>query len=107
MNLALMAFIVGFGFVTAALLHSMELALRGERAGFSVSFQNAGRFLAGFVYCMFVGPYIVFERGLAFWRVGGISAEVFALSFMVTLLWSFCSGIFVTQLLMAVGAVPV
>ena len=107
MNLAFMAFIVAFGFVTAALLHSAELAIRGQRTGFTVSFENAGRFLLGFVYCMFVGPYIVLERGVIFWRRGGISSELLALSFLITVLWSFCSGIFVTQLLMVSGIVPV
>ncbi len=107
MDLAMLGFIIAFGFVTSALLSTAELAFRGQRTGFAVSFSNLGPFMAGFVFCMFAGPYVVLERSLTFWRLGGITIDILALCFTISLLWSFCSGIFITQLLMILGVVPV
>lgn len=106
MNLAMVSFIVAFGFVLAAIIHNADRAIRGKEAGIILSFQNLRQFFFGFVFCMFVGPYLVLERGVTFWRFGGISFPIFLLSFAVALLWSFCSGIFVTQALMLSGVLP-
>ena len=105
-NLAFVALIVGFGFVTAAVVHNADQAIRGKTQGFAISFYSFRQFLFGFIFCMFVGPYVVLERGVTFWRYGGISSPVFAFCFLVALLWSFCSGILVTQVLMISGILP-
>ncbi|MEM9332783.1 MAG: hypothetical protein AAGA53_15780 [Pseudomonadota bacterium] len=106
-NLALVTFLIAFGFVTSALVYNANTAIKGRTSGFTVSFQSVSQFLFGFVFCMFVGPYLVLERGFTFWRFGGITFPIFLFCFGVALLWSFCSGIFVTQLLMITGIVPI
>lgn len=103
MNLALVAFLIAFGFVTSALVYNFHIAVMGKASGFVVSFYNFHQFLFGFVFCMFVGPYLVLEKGVTLWRFGGISLPILVFCCFVALLWSFCSGIFVTQVLMISG----
>lgn len=107
MNMALVAFLIAFGFVTSALVYNADVAIRGKPAGIALSSYNIAHVLFGFVFCMFVGPYIVLERSFTFWRFGGISMPVLLICGLIALLWSFCSGVFVAQLLMISGIVTV
>ena len=103
MNIALVSFIIAIGFVVSAIIHTVDRTIHGKNGGTTISFHSLRHFLFGFVFFMFVGPYVVLERGVTFWRFGGISFPVFAFSCAIALLWSFCSGIFVTQILMIAG----
>lgn len=101
----LIFFIVAFGFVTGALVNYCGGLLNAEGRGFQISFDSASQIVAGFFICMFAGPYLTMEQGLAFWRNGRLSGGVFCFAALISLLWSFCSGIFVVQLLMVLGLV--
>ncbi|MEM7069425.1 MAG: hypothetical protein AAF478_11130 [Pseudomonadota bacterium] len=107
MNFAIVIFIIACGFVTAAVLQNAQLAIRKKKSGFKIPLHSVGMFLAGFVFSMFVGPYLVMERGITFWRLGGISDGMMSVCCLVALLWSFCSGVFVTQLLLLAGVVNI
>lgn len=99
--------VIASGFVTAAMLGSFMAAINGENTGIRITMETPTKAIATFVFFMFAGPYLVASNSLKFWRGGYIPGSVLAFCGFVSLLWSFCSGILVLQLLSLSGVVSV
>ena len=100
-------FIVAAGFVSAALLWNTRFLKSGPFGNFSVKSEAPTGVLAKFVFCMFTGPYMIADNGLAIWRKGELRFSVFLICLLLAVLWSFCSGIFVVQMLVFTGVISV
>lgn len=98
-------FIVAFGFVTGALVNYLGGFLNEDGGSFRISFDTAPQILAGLFICMFAGPYLTIEKGVSFWRDGRLSNSIFCVAALISLLWSFCCGIFVVQMLWVLGLI--
>lgn len=98
-------FIIAFGFVTGALVNYAGGISAEEGTGFRIRFETPAQVVSSFFICMLAGPYLTLEKSLSFWRQGQLSSGVFCAAAMVSLMWSFCSGIFIIQLLVLSGLV--
>ena len=103
MSVVVALFVIGLGFVSAALIYTANHIIRGQPAQLIIDSTDLFKIMGAFFFCMLVGPYLTAERGMTFWRQGRISSAIFGLCGMISLLWSFCAGVFVAQLLIAVG----
>lgn len=107
MSLTIAAIVIGLGFVSAAFLYTADTALRGRPSYLVIQSPSLFKVAGTFFFCMFVGPYITAERGIVFWLEGKITNAMLAVCGVVSVLWSFCAGVFVAQLLMVTGLVQV
>lgn len=98
-------FIIAFGFVTGALVNYAGGMSAEEDSGFRIRFETPGQVVASFFICMLAGPYLTLEKGLVFWRNGRLSNGIFCAAALISLMWSFCSGIFIIQVLVLSGLV--
>ena len=103
MGLTLAGFVIALGFATAGLVCSLDQLMRGRSAMLVPSTATYTGIAGAFLFCMFSGPYIVLERGLAHWRNGTAPASLFTLCLAISLLWSFCLGVLVAQFLIGIG----
>ncbi len=100
-------FIVAAGFISAALLWNTRFLKSGSPENFDVKSEHPTGVLGKFVFCMFTGPYMIADNGLAIWKRGELRFSVFLLCLLLAVLWSFCSGIFVVQMLVLTGIISV
>ncbi|MEO0329781.1 MAG: hypothetical protein AAF217_14430 [Pseudomonadota bacterium] len=107
MNIAIAFFVVAIGFTTAALLYQADYLLRGRAGGFVISGDSLVRLGMSLVYFMFIGPYIVTAKAVGFWRQKEISFMILVFAGCVSLMWSFCSGVFITQAFAVFGLVSI
>ena len=103
----IIAMVIASGFVTAAMLGSLVAAIDGDDRGIRITTETPAKAAATFVFCMFAGPYLVASKSLKFWRDGYIPGSILAFCGFISVLWSFCSGILVLQLLSLSGVVAV
>lgn len=106
-SLAVAALVIGLGFVSAAILYTADHVIRGRPGLIMFGSPSGWQMIRMFFFCMFAGPYFTAERGLVFWSEGRIDTPILALCGLVSLLWSFCAGVFVAQLLMLIGIIQV
>lgn len=103
MSLGLASFVILLGFVSSAFLHAADGFIRGRPIELVIQTDSMTHIAKLFVYCMFLGPYIVAERSLVYWIEDRIGFSHFAIGAVLAVLWSFCAGIFVAQLLVGLG----
>lgn len=99
--------ISALGFAGSALVAYSGGLLTGETGSYQLSLDSVGSVLAGFVVCMFAGPFITVEQSISYWRDGLISGKAISFAILVSMVWSFCSGILIVQLLAYMGLVAV
>ncbi len=103
----IIAMVIASGFVTAAMLGSLAAAVGGDDRSFRITLETPSKTLATFVFCMFAGPYLIVGNALNFWKQGYIPASILAFCGFISIVWSFCSGILVLQLLSLSGIIAV
>lgn len=103
MALFLAAFVIALGFVTAGLVYTADYLFKGRIPAIVPHQPGVFGLASAFVFCMFSGPYIVLERGYWFWKSGSLSHALMATCLLISLLWSFCLGVFVAQILIGLG----
>lgn len=106
-QMSLAIFVVAAGFITSAMASYGAAMLGGKDGSFRVSFQTLASIIWGFFVCLFAGPYLTLETSMEFWRKGLLSGQVFTIAVVVTMVWSFCTGVFVIQLLAYSGIIAV
>lgn len=104
-HLALALFVILAGFVTSAMTSYGVALLEGREGGYRLSFETISSILWGFIICLVAGPFLTMEASLEFWRKGLLSLPVFSAAVAITMLWSFCTGVFVIQLLVLTGLI--
>ncbi len=98
-------FIVAFGFVTGALVNYAGGMFSDGEGGFKIRLETPGHIVGSFFVCMLAGPYLTAEKSLSFWKQGRLSNTLFCTATLISLMWSFCSGIFIIQMLVLLGLI--
>ena len=102
-----MALIPAIGFAAAGMICALlRLAIHDENRIGAFRHLPLG-VLLGFVISMFAGPWLVASLTFERWREGRLSRGLATIAPPLTLLWSFCAGVFVIELLMIIGLVAV
>ncbi len=97
------------GFVAAGLLNELHLILQKEDAennkgrGLVMRFDSPVAVTWSMFICVFAGPYLVLSQGLRFWRMRILPGSALALCSLVSVVWSFCSGVFIVEAMFALG----
>ena len=104
-ELLLILFAIGFGFVAAAIF-TFSLVIASESGkGFRISLESRWQIATGFVLCMFAGPFLTMKNSFSFWRQGLLSNQIFMVATLLSVLWSFFSGVLITEFLVFSGMV--
>jgi cytochrome c biogenesis protein CcdA len=93
-------FAIACGIAAAGLVSSLHQAIAGEVAGFRVPAGSALAVMWAVMLSLFAGPFFVISIALP----AGMATRRFALravlGVMLALVWCFCSGVVVIQLLL-------
>ncbi len=106
-NFGLVLFIIAMGFVTAAFVSSFVQPNAQEPDGLVLPLDSGPKIFALFIYCMFAGPYLVARNGLSVFVKHGLPFYMLGGCFIVSTIWSLCSGILIVQLLAIMGVIGV
>lgn len=102
-GILLAVFVVAFGFVTAAIITSVYGICFKVDEKVIISFETLQQAVLGIMFFMVSGPYLIFNNGVSLWKNGQIPTSFAGLCFAASLLWSFCLGILMIQLIMLTG----
>ena len=108
--MALVLFVIACGFVSAGLLNAIHLMIQGPQEelppnGMVLYFDTPGAIAWSMFICMFAGPYLVISHGLKLWTAGHLPSPVVGFCCLISLVWSFCSGVFIVEVIHAAGFV--
>jgi len=106
-NMPLVLFITATGFITAAILSCAVQSANREAVTLSMPVNVPLKIVLLFIYCMFAGPYLVLSNTLKILNEREVPLYMLGVGFIITLIWSMCSGIFIVQLLLVLGVVAV
>jgi hypothetical protein len=109
-QLGIVAFVLAFGFVTAGLLNALHCSFQKfdeeeERDLLVLHFDSPANIAWAVVMCVFAGPYLVAKNGLHFWKIDVLPLSALMLCGFISLIWSFCSGVFIVESALALGIV--
>ncbi|PCI03403.1 MAG: hypothetical protein COB78_10620 [Hyphomicrobiales bacterium] len=93
------------GFIVAGLVSAMHQTISGTNAQFRLSFSGPLVAIWSLFVCLFAGPYIVIKSAGVYWINGALSGAIMASCALLSMFWSFCSGIFVVQTLYIAGVI--
>lgn len=101
-------FVLACGFVSAGLLNAVHLVLQGQEEelppnGMVLYFHTPAAIAWSMFVCTFAGPYLVLSQGLRFWQLGHLPNSVLSFCAVISLVWSFCSGVFIVEIAQALG----
>ena len=106
----LILYVLAAGFVAAGLLNALHRSIAG------IDEENeVGRFLVlrfgspasiawSFLICVFAGPYLVISNGYHFWRLNVLPTSALLVCAILSMIWSFCSGVFIIESVLALSA---
>ncbi|MGB7286682.1 MAG: hypothetical protein WBC71_07115 [Salaquimonas sp.] len=106
--MSLIFFVMASGFVAAGLLNAVHITLQNAideppANGMALYFHSPPAIAWSMFVCTFAGPYLVLSQSLHFWKQGHLPFPVLALCMFLSLIWSFCSGVFIVESAIALG----
>ncbi|MBL1405647.1 MAG: hypothetical protein COC00_006640 [Rhizobiales bacterium] len=124
-NIGIVLYVIASGFVLAGLLNALHqlaqkshTSLSGENNDFGetqIDFNSAPPLMLKFgttieiiwsvVMCFLAGPYLVLIQSYRFWKTNIIPSAVFTICIFISIIWSFCSGIFVVEAGVLIGII--
>jgi len=107
-QLSIVLFVLASGFVTAALLNAIHQMLPGTETEMGqnalvLHFDSPSSIAWSAIICVFAGPYLVLSQGIYFWKRSYLPLGGLLFCGLVSVLWSFCSGVVVMESLIALG----
>ena len=103
----LFVFALAAGFVTAGLLNALHLVIQEaegvEEGAMVLYFDSPSAIAWSLVICVFAGPYVVLSRGYQFWRQDVLPPAALGFCMVISLVWSFCSGVVLFEAAAAIG----
>jgi hypothetical protein len=105
----LILYVLAAGFVAAGLLNALHQSIVG------IDEDEVGRFLVlrfdspasiawSMLICVFAGPYLVLSNGYHFWRMNVLPTSALLICAILSMIWSFCSGVFIIESVLALSA---
>ena len=105
--LGVIVFVLLSGFVVAGLLNAIHQNIykgaEDEDGLFVLYFDTPLAIFWSLIICFFAGPYLVLKNGLHYWLHDHIPLTVLAFCGVVSLIWSFCSGVFIVDAGISLG----
>lgn len=101
----ILLFILASGFIAAGFVAAMHHTVSGTSASLRLSFAGPLVAIWSLFVCLFAGPYIMIKSAGIYWSKGALSGTIMASCALLSMFWSFCSGIFVVQTLYIVGLI--
>lgn len=107
-QIVLVLLVLASGFVAAGLLNALHRSViaanEDENGGRLVLyFDTPGAIAWSMLMCVFAGPFIVLSNGLYLWRQNLIPAIGLTLCVVLSAVWSFCSGVFIVEMVAALN----
>lgn len=102
-SLMALFFSVATGFVAAGLIQSFYKLLTGNHLSFSILNTNMSRALLATPSLVFAGPAIVMRNAIRARLIEKRPSQWLALSTMLSAAWSFMSGLFLLNMLVAIN----
>jgi len=107
----IITYVLAVGFVLAGLLNAVHVAImpngEDENGHFLLYFDTPLATIWSIIICIFAGPYLVAKNGLRFWTKGLLPNTALVMCGIVTLVWSFCSGIIIVETAISLGILVV
>ena len=94
-ELMLTAYIIITGFVCSAVLSSFWQLFKSEPIGFGVSYSSWMAGIAGVIFCVFAGPFIIVRNSIRGRKIEGRPLGWVLAASGIASLWSFCTGLFI------------
>lgn len=124
-NMGIVLYVIASGFVLAGLLNALhQLAQKSHatlcdenndmsktifdinnRPLLMLKFGSTLEILWSIVMCFLAGPYLVLIQSYRFWKANIIASSVFTICIFISVIWSFCSGIFVVEAGLLIGII--
>ncbi len=98
--LAATAYVIACGFTAAGFLVSLYRTAHVDQPAFHARFDTFASALWSLALCTFAGPWILVNAALGTWRMGRLPVALVAVAALVSVVWSFCSGVVLVQLAM-------
>ena len=100
-------FILLCGFVVAGLLNAIHQNIyagnEDDEGLFVLYFDTPLSIMWSLIICFFAGPYLVLKNAFRHWSLDHIPLAVFAFCGVISVIWSFCSGVFVVEAGLSLG----
>jgi len=94
---------VATGFVVAGLLESFYRLVTNRRLRFELLGEQGNAFAFGVPALLFAGPIVVLTNAIRGRLIEGRPAQWLAMSALICTAWSFFSGMFILNVLIALG----
>lgn len=124
-NMGIVLYVIASGFVLAGLLNALHQLAQKSQSTLSsgttdlsepkfdinnapllmLKFGTTLEIIWSIVMCFLAGPYLVLIQSYRFWKASVIPSAVFTVCIFVSLIWSFCSGIFVVEVGLLMGII--
>ncbi len=105
-QLIMMLLVLASGFVAAGLLNAFHryavwVDTDEPERPMVLYFDTLPATLWSILICTFAGPYLVLANGIYFWRLNVLPPYGLAVCGILSLVWSFCSGVFIVEVTLA------
>jgi len=109
-QLGIVLFVLAAGFVAAGLLNALHCSLQNEEETeegelLVLHFDSPANIAWAVIMCVFAGPYLVIKNGFHFWKIQVLPLSALVLCGAISLIWSFCSGVFIVEAALGLGIV--
>ncbi|MCF6320658.1 MAG: hypothetical protein L3J32_02675 [Rhizobiaceae bacterium] len=104
LDLGLFTFVSAFGFVTAAIIGSFLVNLK-QLSDFRFPENPLAQWFIALPVTAFAGPYWVARESMFGMVRGGISYLIGGFGILVSVIWSFCAGVFVVEFLVLLSII--
>lgn len=74
-----------------------------EARSLMLRFGTPFEILSSIILCFLAGPYLVLIQSYRFWKTQQITTSVFTICLFVSVIWSFCTGVFVIEVGLLLG----
>lgn len=111
--MSLVAFVLAGGYVAAGLLNSLHRVLLEQMRetvgqsdhdeGLVLYFDRPASIAWSVVMCTFAGPWLVLSQGIRFWQQDVLPTSALFLCCLISVLWSFCSGVVILETAFAIS----
>lgn len=116
-QMGIILYVIASGFVLAGLLNALHqfaqcthttisnnaAELSGQKSdsnnarSLTLKFGTPIEIVWSVILCFLAGPYLVLIQSYRFWKTQQIPTSVFTICLFVSVIWSFCTGIFAVE----------
>ncbi len=104
LDLGLITFVSAFGFVTAAIIGTFLVNLR-QLSDFRFPENPVAQWFIALPITAFTGPYWVARESIFGIIRGGVSYMMGGFGILISIIWSFCAGVFVVEFLVLLNLI--